>query len=595
MDRAFAYDAAYRLVTATGREHDDALVEPPWLDSPRGADPTKTRAYEETYTYDACGNLTRLKHDAGATGSFTRVFAIAPGSNRLADVTAGQSTFVYEHDASGHIVLEAGTRRYAWDAVGRLRVFSVQAGDSPSLRAVYLYDSVGTRVKKLVRRSGGFTSTVYAGGGFERRRHVAGSTVVENTEVRVGDDLGHVATFRTGPPLPDDTMPEVRYEVGDHLGSVVVTTSAEGDVLRTEEYLPYGETSFGGYARKRYRFAGKERDEESGLSHQGDRYYAPWLSRWCSPDPAGMVDGPSLYTYARSSPLVRVDPTGTTSVVIALQRNPDWIPVTERDYAEKRKKAKAENPAFAKSADNLIEKTATDKSVTAWNRELVFTGREFVAALERASKAGPIKNIVIYGHSGGDALYPGYDRGLYRTPRDKPHADAASLLEGTDAATDLRLAMKAGNVKFADDAVVVFGGCNAANHQDAKHIGADAFSLARRFTEVTGVTTIASVGGTDRALATAAGLPLRTLASSGGWVITYKVDGKVTSYWLDIPRKTVTVNGTKFSFVPLDPSRFLVPEGPGSSPDSIAQGRRVIGPIDFSSSESRTPPGLRRK
>jgi GH24 family phage-related lysozyme (muramidase) len=37
---------------------------------------------------------------------------------------------------------------------------------------------------------------------------------------------------------------------------------------------------------------------------------APWLGRWTSADPAGMVDGPGLYTYVRGNPLMRVDPLG---------------------------------------------------------------------------------------------------------------------------------------------------------------------------------------------------------------------------------------------------------------------------------------------
>ena len=34
---------------------------PPWLNSIRGSDPTKTRAYEQEYTYDAIGNLLALR------------------------------------------------------------------------------------------------------------------------------------------------------------------------------------------------------------------------------------------------------------------------------------------------------------------------------------------------------------------------------------------------------------------------------------------------------------------------------------------------------------------------------------------------------
>jgi hypothetical protein len=31
---------------------------------------------------------------------------------------------------------------------------------------------------------------------------------------------------------------------------------------------------------KRYRYVGKERDEETGLYYMGARYYSPWLCRW---------------------------------------------------------------------------------------------------------------------------------------------------------------------------------------------------------------------------------------------------------------------------------------------------------------------------
>jgi len=38
-------------------------------------------------------------------------------------------------------------------------------------------------------------------------------------------------------------------------------------------------------AAKRYRYEGKERDEESGLYYHGARYYMPWLCRWTAVDP----------------------------------------------------------------------------------------------------------------------------------------------------------------------------------------------------------------------------------------------------------------------------------------------------------------------
>jgi RHS repeat-associated protein len=102
----------------------------------------------------------------------------------------------------------------------------------------------------------------------------------------------------------------VKYQLGDHLGSSNVIVNDAGDWVNREEYTPYGETSFGSFARKQYRFTGKEGDEESGLYYHGARYYAPWLLRWTNCDPAGIIDGLNLYQYVNGNPLKLVDPNG---------------------------------------------------------------------------------------------------------------------------------------------------------------------------------------------------------------------------------------------------------------------------------------------
>ncbi len=93
----------------------------------------------------------------------------------------------------------------------------------------------------------------------------------------------------------------------------MATLDPAGTILNIEEYLPYGETSFGSYTRKRYRYTGRERDGESGLTYHHARYYAPWQGRWASCDPSGQVDGVHLYCYARAAPTGRIDPSGRES------------------------------------------------------------------------------------------------------------------------------------------------------------------------------------------------------------------------------------------------------------------------------------------
>jgi RHS repeat-associated protein len=125
------------------------------------------------------------------------------------------------------------------------------------------------------------------------------------------DDHRRVALLRFGPAHPDDRGPATAFHLADHLGSSTAVVDDTGTLTNREEYTPYGETSFGGYTRKRYRFTGQERDEESGLSHHGARHYAPWTGRWTSCDPLGPVDGPNLYLYVRGNPLTGVDKNGT--------------------------------------------------------------------------------------------------------------------------------------------------------------------------------------------------------------------------------------------------------------------------------------------
>ncbi|MEV8376007.1 SpvB/TcaC N-terminal domain-containing protein [Kribbella sp. NPDC056861] len=313
LDRVFEYDPLYRLRSATGRE----CAVPAATDHdvvPRCTDVTQTRAYQETYEYDLLGGLTELKHLAGGSGS-TRNFTAIDAANRLAmTTTGGGSSVPYTYDANGNVLSEGESRFFEWDHADRLRGYRTQAGAGPaSVTAQYLYDSGGARVKKLVQSGGRTTVTLYVGNGFERCRRSGVGGDLTNDTVTVQDGRNRIATVRTGQAFPGDATPPVQYLLSDHLGSNSVVLDAAGGEISREEYTPYGQTSFGGQAFKRYRYGGKERDEESGLNYHGARYYAPWLGRWVSPDPSGPADGLHLYRFAASSPMRMGDPSGLQS------------------------------------------------------------------------------------------------------------------------------------------------------------------------------------------------------------------------------------------------------------------------------------------
>ncbi len=68
--------------------------------------------------------------------------------------------------------------------------------------------------------------------------------------------------------------------------------------------------SISGTATLDARFPGQWYQLESGLHYNWHRHYDPTLGRYTQPDPLGFVDGPSVYGYVGSRPIVVVDLTG---------------------------------------------------------------------------------------------------------------------------------------------------------------------------------------------------------------------------------------------------------------------------------------------
>ena len=100
----------------------------------------------------------------------------------------------------------------------------------------------------------------------------------------------------------------------DHLGSSSWITYSDGKAVQHLHYLPWGEDFINqrttDYAA-RFTFSAKEKDQETGFSYFGSRYYSSDLSIWLSVDP--MSDKyPSLspYVYCANNPIKLVDPNG---------------------------------------------------------------------------------------------------------------------------------------------------------------------------------------------------------------------------------------------------------------------------------------------
>jgi RHS repeat-associated protein len=101
------------------------------------------------------------------------------------------------------------------------------------------------------------------------------------------------------------------------VGSVRAVTDVHGNVVRRHDYYAFGEEAAPTAAEDPLRFAGKERDVETGLDYLGARYYASRTGRFTTVDPVMNIE-PALvdpqrwnrYAYARNNPLVFIDPDG---------------------------------------------------------------------------------------------------------------------------------------------------------------------------------------------------------------------------------------------------------------------------------------------
>ncbi|WP_254885408.1 SpvB/TcaC N-terminal domain-containing protein [Streptomyces sp. NA02950] len=340
----FTYDALYRLVEATGREHlgqaGGVSVPTSQDDAPRvrlahPGDGDALGRYVQRYVYDAVGNILSMAHrgDDPSRPGWTRDYRYAEPSlleperagNRLTGTTASESETLqpFGYDEHGNITSMPELPVMRWDVKDQLRACARQAVTAGSPETTYYtYDSGGLRIRKVTdHRKGRRKAERISFGAFEIYREFAGDGTVAlaRETLHILDDKRLIALVETRTEGMDAGPQQlVRYQLANHLGSAALELDADADIISYEEYYPYGSTSYQAVRSrtetpKRYRWTGRERDEESGLNYHGARFYIPWLGRWTSCDPAGLADGPNVYCYVRNRPLVAVDPQGRQS------------------------------------------------------------------------------------------------------------------------------------------------------------------------------------------------------------------------------------------------------------------------------------------
>ena len=347
-ENKFTYDALYQLTSGTGREHAGQGMDtqrnssdiPVFSPIPEVNDVNAVRNYTENYAYDLCGNILSLQHIAtGAswTQNYQYQYQVNPAdnTNRLAAISqpgdgpgvfSGAFGYTGGWDAGLHgnmtamPGLPAGSLTYS--VFDQLASANLGGGGT----AYYVYGAGGGRMRKVIERQGGTTvERIYLGPvEIYREQSSTGTTTFERYTLHVADSQGRFVQVDTKTIDEDNSDPvnalgvaNIRYQYSNHLGSAVLETDVNGQIISYEEYHPFGTSSYrvsqSGYdiSLKRYRFCGKERDDETGFYYSGARYYAAWLGRWTTSDPGGFVDGFNVWRYCRNSPVCLNDPTGT--------------------------------------------------------------------------------------------------------------------------------------------------------------------------------------------------------------------------------------------------------------------------------------------
>jgi len=278
----------------------------------------------------------------------------------------------FNYDANGNVLLHefdnGDTKNMLWDEANMLKAIKISNAGSFQH---YIYDANGERTLKGLGQYGlmdlnGLSQTVSTIGNYSQ--YVSGYMVmgphymvtnhyysgteriacklVGSVDSSVDNSLELSGTEKAG--LPDrqaEDLELVRTEFGfdtliiedtdpeeddcegnndcpnvlyffhpDHIGSSTFLTDEAGNPYQFILYLPFGESmaeqKAGGYSTK-YRFTGKEVDEETGLYYFGARYYDPRISLWYGVDPlAEKYPSWNPFNYTMNNPIRFIDPTG---------------------------------------------------------------------------------------------------------------------------------------------------------------------------------------------------------------------------------------------------------------------------------------------
>ena len=318
----YTYDALYRLKTATGRELSSLAMSNQTdfvntIGMPNSAS-NAMQNYTQQFAYDELGNIQSMS----SQGQWTRNYFYNSGDNYLLGHTSGTTEYTY--DAHGNITSMPHINVMGYDQDDQLRAAIFP---SAGVFTYYCYDSTGNRTRKVVQKPGNIIEDhIYLGGYEVYRKTINGTLNFERETLSISDDQKAIVRIETKTVENGSTISSPvsnqRYQYDNHLGSACLELDSSAAIISYEEYHPFGTTSYRAgssqteVSLKRYKYCGKERDEETGLYYYGARYYAAWIGRFVSVDPLQFkYPHYTPYQYAGNKPISYIDLDGLEEAI----------------------------------------------------------------------------------------------------------------------------------------------------------------------------------------------------------------------------------------------------------------------------------------
>ena len=255
------------------------------------------------------------------------------------------------------------------------------------------------------------------------------------------------------------------YFHSDHLGSSNYITNYDGKITQHSEYLPFGELLVDEHRNShntRYKYNGKEFDQETGNYYYGARYYDPKTSLWLSVDPlAEKYNEWSPYNYTLNNPVKYVDPDG----------NGPWKPKVNDNGSTSYVMEEGDDASTLASQYGLDKNTAKKLYSTMKNGEisgknaLQITGSE-VLTLDMTSDRATEQRVwdqYVYGRDRTSSLNSKDDRYSFSSKRYYKNTGYRGMLSG-----DAQINIKGKSVDLTYDIPL---------HNDATFSGSTDFQL----------------------------------------------------------------------------------------------------------------------